>query len=158
MNDSRSPASPKGYTQTVFQKASGEVLAQRIEALALEARSIGGTEGTTLVSTDTLSTLAVSLRMILKRIDEIFEFDGFVFTPACILLLDLFQARVRGSVVSCSALCQPLHCSDDVILRWIDVLDDMNLIEKFRSRNEEIKIALTERGYLRTAQALQLLL
>lgn len=158
MNDSHLPAPPKGQAQTVFQKVTGEVLAQRIEALALEIRGIGNAEDITLASTDTLSTLAVTLRVVLKKIDEIFEFDGFVFTPACILLLELFQARARGSVVSSLALCQPLNCSSDVGLRWIEILERMNLVEKLKSRNEEPKVTLTEKGYLRTAQALQLLL
>lgn len=158
MNDSHFPARPKGQAQTVFQKVTGEVLAQRIEALALEIRGIGNAEDIALASTDTLSTLALTLRVVLKKIDEIFEFDGFVFTPACILLLELFQARARGSVVSSLALCQPLNCSSDVGLRWIEILERMNLVEKLKSRNQEPKVTLTEKGYLRTAQALQLLL
>jgi hypothetical protein len=147
-----------GQLQTVFQKAAGEVLAQRIEGLALELRGISNSEAGTLASNETLSVLAMTLGMILKKIDEIFEFDGFVFTPACFILLELFQARARGSVFSVAALCEPLSCSASVGRRWVDVLESWHLVEKLHNSSDEPKVILTEKGYLRTAQALQLLL
>lgn len=158
MNDPHSAAPSSEQTQTVFQKATGEVLAQRIEALALEIRGIGNGESFSLASTETLNALAMTLRSILKKIDDIFEFEGFVFTPACTMLLDLFQARARGSILSASALCQPLNSSEDVGLRWIAILESRNLLERLRSDADGAKVVLTEKGYLRTAQALQLLL
>ncbi len=148
---------PRVQEQTVFQKAAGEVLAQRIETLALELRSVSNPEAGAFASNETLSVLAATLRIVLKKIDEIFEFEGFVFTPACVILLELFQARARGSVLSISALCQPMS-SLAVGLRWIEVLESWQLVEKLDAGSDEPRVVLTERGYLRTAQALQLLL
>lgn len=158
MNDPLPSAPSSAQTQTVFQKATGEVLAQRIEALALEIRGIGNADALTLASTETLSALAMTLKIILKRIDDIFELEAFVFTPACMILLELFQARARGSVISTSILCQVLSCNSNVTLRWIDFLHSRNLIEKLESSTQDVKICLTEKGYLKSAQALQLLL
>lgn len=157
MNDPQSTTSP-GQLQTTFQKAAGEVLAQRIEALALELRGISKPEELALASTETLSVLAMTLRAILRRIDDIFEFDGFVFTPACIILLELFQARARGSILSISALCQPLSCPESVGRRWVDVLESKQLLEKLASKVDGPRVALSEKGFLKTAQALELLL
>lgn len=158
MNDPHPIGSSPEETRTVFQKATGEVLAQRIEALAYEIRAVGNAQPFTLASTETLSSLAMTLRTILKKIDDIFDFEGLVFTPACTMLLDLFQARARGSVISASSLCRTLNCPQNVGTRWIDVLESKNLLEKFHDKSEETKVSLTEKGYLKTAQALQLLL
>lgn len=158
MSDFQSNPAAPGQIQTVFQKAAGEVLAQRIEGLALELRGISNPETHALASNETLSVLAMTLRMILRKIDEIFEFDGFVFTPACVILLELFQARARGSVLAVSTLCQSLSCATSVTRRWVDVLESWHLVEKLDSGLDEPKVILTEKGYLKTAEALQLLL
>lgn len=158
VSDSQSAASSSEQLQTAFQKSASEVLAQRIEGLALELRAISKPQAGALASNETLSVLAMTLRMILKRIDEIFEFEGFVFTPACMIVLELFQARVRGSVVSIAALCQPISCPASVTKRWVDILASRQLVEKLDANSDEPKVILTEKGHLKAAEALQLLL
>lgn len=98
-------------SQTAFQIAAGDVLAQRLEAIASEVRAIGSTNAGIYASGETLGLLASVLQITLRRIDEVFEYEGFVFTPACSLLLELFRARTRGSTVSMPTLCQSLSCS-----------------------------------------------
>lgn len=158
MSDAHPFTSFPGHMPTVFQMAANEVLAQRVEGLALELRAIGKSDDGALASNETLSVVAVTLRIILKKIDEIFEFDGFVFTPACMILLELFQARARGSVISSSALCQAISCASPVTRRWVDLMESKQLVEILDAKAGDSRVILTEKGYLKTAQALQLLL
>lgn len=148
-----------GSPQTAFQSAVSDVLAQRLEAVALEVRATGTTNAGIFASGETLGMLAVVLQGTLRKIDEVFEFDGFVFTPACSLLLELFQARTRGGSIAHGALCNSVNCSAAVAGRWINALVAMQLVEKFgEGDGPELNVALTERGYLKTMAALQLLL
>lgn len=159
MHDESEPHSLSGNPQTAFQSAVSDVLAQRLEAVALEVRAVGTTNAGIFASGETLGMLAVVLQGTLRKIDEVFEFEGFVFTPACSLLLELFQARTRGGAIAHDALCHSVSCPPSVAERWIDALASMQLLEKFGGKDDsEIKVALTERGYLKTVAALQLLL
>ncbi len=145
-------------TQDAFQQAAADVLAQRIEAIALELRSVGGPGARTFASPETLSVLAMTMQRILRQVDEIFEFEGFVFSPARSIMLELYQARVRGCMLSASALCQALNCYTSVAQRWIMALASMQLLEKVNDGADEARVVLTDRGYQKTTQALQLLL
>ena len=143
--------------QTAFQNAVGEVLAQRMEAIAHEVRAIGTASAGIFASGETLCLLAAVLQNTLRRIDEIFEFEGFVFTPACNLLLELFQTRTRGGTITVAALCRTMNCSASVAARWVAVLESRQLVEKFGG-GDDPKIALTEKGNLKTIEALKLLI
>lgn len=143
--------------QTAFQKAVGDVLAQRMEALAFELRAIGTTDAGVFASGETLGLLASVLQSTLRRIDEVFEYEGFTFTPACSFLLELFQARSRGSTISVSTLCHSVNCSASVAARWVVVLESWQLVEKFGSGDNQ-RVALTEKGNLKTIEALKLLI
>ncbi|WP_233994171.1 hypothetical protein [Porphyrobacter sp. AAP60] len=159
MHDGSKPHGLSGSPQTAFQSAVSDVLAQRLEAVALEVRATGTTNAGIFASGETLGMLAVVLQGTLRKIDEVFEFDGFVFTPACSLLLELFQARTRGGTIAHGALCQSVNCPASVAGRWINVLVSMQLVEKFGEGDApELKVALTERGHLKTMAALQLLM
>lgn len=154
--DSAHDASPF-QPQTAFQTAVGDVLAQRMEAIALEVRAIGTTNAGIFASAETLGLLAAVLQSTLRRIDKIFEYEGFVFTPACSLLLELFQARTRGGTIAVSALSQSVNCPALVTARWVTVLESWQLVEKFGS-GDDPKVALTEKGNLKTIEALKLLI
>ena len=144
-------------SQTAFQIAAGDVLAQRLEAIASEVRAIGSTNAGIYASGETLGLLASVLQITLRRIEEVFEYEGFVFTPACSLLLELFRARTRGSTVSMPTLCQSLSCSASLAARWVTVLESWQLVEKFGS-GDDARVSLTEKGNLKTIEALRLLL
>jgi len=142
--------------QGVFKKAAGDAIADRIEAIALEVRGIGSPDGEVLASSETLSALASALQQSRRKIDEIFELDGFAVSPACDVVLELFQARVRGAPLSVLALCEALSCPSSVALRWLEVLESRQLLIKMSVGTESESVALTEKGFLRTARALQL--
>jgi hypothetical protein len=157
VNEHDSANSQPSSNQGAFEKAAGDAIADRIEAIALEIRSVSGAEEDILASNETLGALAFTLQKILRRIDEIFEFEGFAASPACSLMLELFQARVRGDPILVDTLCQSMNCSASVASRWIDALESMQLVEKLRSDSEAHKVVLSRKGYLKTAQALHLL-
>lgn len=150
--------SSPGPIPNAFRKAADQGIAERIEGIALELRGANSPTPGVFASGETLGTLAFTLQKTLARIDEIFESEGFVFSPACDIMLELFQARVRGSLVSMPALLQAAKCPGPVTRRWIDVLDGMQLLEKLGDDADGPRVTITEKGYLRTAQALQLLL
>lgn len=149
----------KGNTvQTVFQQAAGDTIADRIEALAIEVRGINSFGEAVLASPDTLCALATTLQATRRKIDQIFELQGFAVSPACDIMLELFQARVRGAPVPIATLFSALNCTPSTAVRWIDVLQQMQLLEQScaHTGSEQLRVALTEKGYLRTAQVLQL--
>jgi hypothetical protein len=159
MDDNSARDSVSDRPRTIFHSAASEVLAQRLEAIALEMRAAGTSKAGLFASEESFGLLAAILQGTLKKIDEIFEFDGFVFTPACSLLLELFQAKSRGSTISHTALCQAINCSESVAGRWVNVLESVQLIEKFGGdKDDEIRVSLTKRGHLKTIEALKLLL
>jgi hypothetical protein len=154
------PQNKADQPQTAFQAAATDVLAQRLESIALEVRAAGSANAGVFASAETLALLAAVLQGTLRKIDDVFEFEGFVFTPACSLLLELFQARARGGAISHAALCESVSCSASVASRWVDALASMQLVEKCGGgeTGDPLKVSLTERGYLKTVAALQLLL
>lgn len=156
-NDHASHASPE-HPQTVFQKAASDVLAQRLEGIALEMRALGTEHAGIFASVEALGLLAAVLQGTLRRIDEIFDLDGFVFSPACSLLLELFQARTRGGTISCAALCASVNCPTSVADRWITALEMMQLVAKTGEGSDDPKVALTEKGTFKCIEALKLLL
>lgn len=156
-NDHASRASPD-KPPTVFQKAVTDALAQRLEAIALEVRAVGSEHAGIFASVETLGLLAAMLQGTLSKIDEIFELNGFVFSPACSLLLELFQARARGSTLSYGTLCESVNCPTAVAGRWINALEMMQLVETIGGGGAVRKITLTEKGALKCIEALKLLL
>ena len=144
---------------TAFQSAAKDALAQKLEDLAQEVRAFG-TDGAGIhTSAETLGLLAGVLKGTLRRIDEVFEFEGFVFSPACMLLLELFQARSRGTTITAEALRRNISCPASVADRWVDALISMQLVDRFGGdQDAEARIALTERGNIKVMEALQLLL
>lgn len=156
-NDHASHVSPD-QPQTVFQKAASDVLAQRLEAIALEVRAIGSGQAGLFASIEALGLLAAVMQTTLRKIDEIFDLNGFVFSPACSLLLELFQARTRGGTISCATLGESVNCPTSVADRWIAALEMMQLITKIGEGSDDPKVALTEKGTLKCIEALKLLL
>jgi DNA-binding MarR family transcriptional regulator len=145
-------------TRSVFQKVAGDVIADRIEAIALQLRGIEEPQVSLFEGEEALEVLVCALQQALRKIDEIFELEGFSAGLACRLVLELFHRRVRGGLASVSSLSEVLSCSPAVISRRIDVLEQMQLVERLGYSAEEFMVVLTEKGYDRAKQALHLLL
>ncbi len=144
---------------TAFQSSAKDALAQKLEGLAQEVRAFGTLGAGIHTSAETLGLLAGVLQGTLRKIDEVFEFEGFVFSPACMILLELFRARSRGTTITVEAVRQNVSCPSTVADRWVEALISMQLVERWGGdRDAEARIALTERGNLKVMEALQLLL
>lgn len=144
-------------SRNVFQITAGELVAQRLEEIAQEVRVFGSPEAGIFASNAALGLLAAVLQGTLTKIDEIFELDGFVLSPACGLMLELFQARTRGCAISTGALCQAVSWPNSVARRWIKLLESMRFLEQFGEGGAS-KAILTEKGHLKNIEALKLLL
>lgn len=133
-------------------------MAQRIESIALELRSVSDPAEGALASNETLSILAATMQSMLKRVDAVFGIEGFTTCPACIIVLELFQAKARGGALSIASLGEALSCPKSVTYRWVDILEAEKLLEKFSGARGGLRVCLTEKGYLKAAEALQLLM
>ena len=84
--------------------------------------------------------------LILAKANEIYRarrrrkrfFDPALFgEPAWDLLLDLFIARLKKKRVSVSSACYAADVPPTTALRWLGVLADSNLIERFESETDQ---------------------
>lgn len=98
------------------------------------------------------------MQCMLKRVDAVFDIEGFSTSPACIIILELFQAKARGGALSITSLVDTMSCPESVTYRWVDILEARQLLEKFSGAHGGLRVGLTEKGYLKAAEALQLLL
>lgn len=57
--------------------------------------------------------------------------------PAWDLLLDLFIARLRNKRVSVTSACYAADVPSTTALRWLGILADRNLIERFDSKTDQ---------------------
>ncbi|MBA4051938.1 MAG: hypothetical protein C0472_08695 [Erythrobacter sp.] len=142
---------------TVFHQSASENLADRMEVLAMEMRAIGDDIAGGAVSVELLGALAATLSDTRRRIDEIFDFQGFAVSPACDIMLELFQARVRGTPVSVERLCHALSCAPTTGIRWVAALEEMRLLKRIAGGpGQGERVVITERGFQKTAQVLQM--
>jgi DNA-binding MarR family transcriptional regulator len=143
---------------TVFKQVAGDTIADRMEALSLEVRGMSDPQYAGLASTETLNAVAAALKATRRKIDQIFEHEGFATSPACDIMLELFEARSRSAPLSVPALCASINCASSTLNRWMKALEVMQLVamSSEESHGGPAYIALTEKGYLKTAQALQL--
>lgn len=88
----------------------------------------------------------VDAELMLVRASEIYRarrrrkrfFDPVLFgEPAWDLLLDLFIARLKKKRVSVSSACYAADVPPTTALRWLGVLADSNLIERFESETDQ---------------------
>lgn len=143
---------------TVFKQVAGDAIADRMEALSLEVRGMSDPQYAGLASTETLNAVAAALKATRRKIDQIFEYEGFATSPACDIVLELFEARSRSAPLSVSALCASINCASSTLIRWMKALEVMHLVamSSEESDGRPAHIVLTEKGYLKTAQALHL--
>lgn len=115
---------------SVFKQVAGDAIADRMEALSLEVRGMNDPQYVGLASTDTLNAVAATLKTTRRKIDQIFDYEGFATSPACDIVLELFEARSRGAPKSVPALCDSINCAASTILRWLHAMEVMQLIER----------------------------
>lgn len=140
---------------SVGQHENRQAIADRIEALAIELRSISD-EGMNIIPTEgTLLALASKIYGSRREVDKIFGMAGFSVSPAWDIVLDLYKARAFGKEISVSSACIGAACPATTALRWLHVLEDMNLIARRADLEDKRRyvVSLTERGRILAAEA-----
>jgi hypothetical protein len=148
-------SNPETHCDSVVQQASA--LADHMEALAIELRSMSDDSKSVIPTNGTLSFLAKRTYDARRAIDKIFGLSGFAVSPAWDMMLDLFQARSRQEKVSVSSACIGAACPPTTALRWLVLLEDMQLIVRVPDENDRrrVIVELTECAVVKISKALE---
>lgn len=144
-------------TPSVGQFENAQDIADRMEALAIELRTMSDHELGTVPSRQTLVGLAGKIYSARRNVDEIFDMAGFAISPGWDIMLDLYQAKCKGNQISVTSACIGAACPATTGLRWLNALEQMHLIERRPDSDDKRRfvVELTELGRLRVEQALR---
>ena len=131
-------------------------IADQMEALAIELRSISSTNTDRVPTETSLLAQAGKVYAARRKIDGIFNMQGFSAGPAWDMMLDLYKARAQGKQVSVTSACIGGGCPPTTGLRWLQALENMQLIERIPDPKDRrrIVISLTEGGKVKVDTAL----
>ncbi|MBA4046334.1 MAG: hypothetical protein C0471_18245 [Erythrobacter sp.] len=99
-----------------------------MEALAIELRTLTDEHIQSVPSEETFLGLAAKIYQARRRVDKIFGVQGFAVSPAWDMMLDLYQAKVKGRPISVTSACIGGACPATTGLRWLQVLESRQLI------------------------------
>ena len=148
------PANPA----SVGQRENRQAIADRMEALAIELRSLSDDEMQTVPTEGTLFALARKIYSARRKVDEIFGVPGFSVSPAWDILLDLYQAKNMGKEISVTSACIGAACPPTTALRWLQALESLQLVKRQQDHEDKRRsmIKLTEGGKVKVVNALAL--
>ena len=143
---------------SVGQNENREAIADRIEALAIELRSLSDATMRAVPSQGTLHALATKLYSARRLVDQIFDMQGFSVSPCWDIMLDLYDARAHGRVVSVTSASIGADCPQTTALRWLNVLDTMRLIHREMDPDDRRRtvVGLTEGAVAKIEKALEI--
>ena len=100
--------------------------------------------------------LAKKLYECRRKVDHVFELQGFSTSPAWDIMLDLYEAETENRTVSVSSACIGAACPATTALRWLGVLEQMGLIERTDDPDDKRRalVSLTDKGRAKTSEAL----
>lgn len=133
------------------------VLAERLETFANELRTFREAKPHSVPSSESLLYMAQKAYAARRHIDRVFSFDGFAVSPAWDILLDLYQARAKGRSESVSSASIGAACPPTTALRWLQLLEALNLIERSADPHDKRRtfVKLTEASVVRIERALE---
>ena len=148
------PANPA----SVGQRENRQAIADRMEALAIELRSLSDDEMQTVPTEGTLFALARKIYSARRKVDEIFGVPGFSVSPAWDILLDLYQAKNMGKEISVTSACIGAACPPTTALRWLQALESLQLVKRQQDHEDKRRsmVELTEGGKVKVVNALVL--
>lgn len=159
MNPELTQESQKGrtYPASIGQHENRQAIADRMEALAIELRSISDEEMLTVPTESTLLALAGKIYSARRRVDAIFGMPGFCVSPAWDIMLDLYKARGSGRRISVTSASIGAACPATTALRWIQALENMGLIERKEDPHDRrrTEVILTEAAAVKINKALE---
>lgn len=145
-----------GQSPSVGQFESRQEIADRMEALAIELRTLSDRELETIPSEQTLVSLARKIYSARRKVDEIFAIKGFSVSPGWDMMLDLYYAKFQDREISVTSACIGGACPPTTGLRWLHVLEKMQLIERNPDLDDRRRytVAITESGQVKVERAL----
>lgn len=161
-----SVAQTTGNFSTVVNYASDRTLSQseheqqrladRLEDLAIELRSITDRNVQAIPSTATFAGLAKRIYGARRLVDEVFGMEGFAVSPAWDMMLDLYQARIQGKSISVTSACIGGACPATTGLRWLQVLENLKLVAREADPKDGRRqvVELTDGGMVKVEIAL----
>lgn len=134
-----------------------ETLADRMETLAIELRALSDRDRGAVPSEQAFTSLAAKIYAARRGVDNIFGMVGFAVSPAWDMMLDLYQAKMRGKQISVTSACIGGACPATTGLRWLQVLENMDLIVRQPDPDDRRRfvVALTEPGRIKVERALE---
>lgn len=144
--------------QSINQYEVHQGIADQMEALAIELRSISNVSMNSVPTEATLLALASKVYSSRRKLDDIFGIPGFAVSPAWDMMLDLYKARLLGKPISVTSACIGAACPPTTGLRWLQVLENSALVERKADINDKrrVVVELTEGGRLKVDAALAL--
>lgn len=145
---------------SVGQYENRQNIADRMEALAIELRSLSDLEMQSVPSEGTLVALGSKIYSARRKVDEIFGMVGFAVSPAWDIVLDLYRSKADGKVISVTSACIGAACPPTTALRWLQALETMMLIERRPDHHDgrRIVVELTDGGLVKVAKAISVYL
>jgi DNA-binding MarR family transcriptional regulator len=133
------------------------VLTSRVEGLAADLRTLARADASTPLSNLQLVDEARKIYRFRRKIDEIYDYDGFSRSPAWDIMLDLFEANAKGRSISVSSASIGAACPETTALRWLHALEQMGLISRSFDTCDKRRmlISMTRDGLQKTTDALR---
>lgn len=141
---------------SVGQYENRQSIADRMEALAIELRSISDMDSQAVPSEATLVALAGKIYSARRKVDEVFGMPGFAVSPAWDIALDLYRAKAEGKTISVTSACIGAACPATTALRWLQVLETMKLVERKPDDQDGRRsvVELTDGAVVKVAKAI----
>lgn len=149
-------ALPKPTSQIEHERS----IVDRIEALAIELRTMSDREVETVPSEQTFLALAEKIYIARRNVDAVFGMSGFAVSPGWDMMLDLYKANIKGKSISVTSACIGGACPPTTGLRWLQALEEMQLIARAPDHQDKRRsvVDLTSTGKLKVERALALYL
>lgn len=142
---------------SVGQQENRETIADRMEALAIELRSMSDKEMQIVPSQATLLALAGKIYSARRKVDEIFGMVGFSVSPAWDIMLDLYKAKIAGRAISVTSASIGAACPSTTALRWLQALENMGLLQRTEDSRDRrrVEVTLTDAATVKILRALE---
>ena len=129
-SDGNSLTAPRSF----LVQATG--LADHMEALAIELRSMSDETMRVIPTEATFLMVAKRIYHARRQVDKIFDMTGFAVSPAWDMMLDLYQARASGRKISVSSASIGGACAPTTGLRWLAILEEKALIKRIPDEHD----------------------
>lgn len=147
---------PSSAPLLVGQIDSQQTIADRMEALAIELRTLSDESVQSIPSQEAFLGLAAKIYQARRKVDKIFGLQGFAVTPGWDIMLDLYQAKIKGKAISVTSACIGGACPATTGLRWLQVLENRDFVRRMPDPEDKrrVVVELTDGGRDRVERAL----